>query len=400
MRRWKHLGKMGLAFVLAVGLIFPAYGTQDGIKDAKGKITSMEEEKKKLEQDLKQLEVLKSDTAAYVKQLDNKLAGIEQELTVLEGQIAAKETDIATTQEELTQAQATEETQYDSMKLRIKYMYEKGETSYIDMIMQSQSMSELLNRTEYVTKISEYDREQMDIYIATREAIAQKEAQLQTERTELLTMQDSTLAKQASAEQLVNEKSAELANYNSKITDAESRIDEYQKDIEAQEDSIKKMEAEIKRKEEEAKKKAEQAGKKYNTVSIGNIKFKWPCPASSRITSSFGGRDRPTEGASTNHKGIDIGASSGSNIIAAAAGEVVISTYSYSAGNYIMINHGGGVYSVYMNCSKLLASVGDQVKQGQVIAKVGSTGYSTGPHLHFGIRVNGTYVNPTKYVSP
>lgn len=86
--------------------------------------------------------------------------------------------------------------------------------------------------------------------------------------------------------------------------------------------------------------------------------------------------------------------------MAAADGEVVVSTYSYSAGNYVMINHGGGVYTVYMHASKLLASVGDQVKKGQTIAKVGSTGYSTGPHLHFGIRVNGTYVNPSQYVSP
>ena len=86
--------------------------------------------------------------------------------------------------------------------------------------------------------------------------------------------------------------------------------------------------------------------------------------------------------------------------MAAASGEVVVSTYSYSAGNYIMISHGGGVYTVYMHASKLLASVGQTVKQGQVIAKVGSTGYSTGPHLHFGIRAGGTYVNPRQYVSP
>ncbi len=122
--------------------------------------------------------------------------------------------------------------------------------------------------------------------------------------------------------------------------------------------------------------------------------------SSGRITSGFGGRTSPTEGASSNHQGIDIGASSGSDIIAAADGTVTISTYSYSAGNYVMINHGGGVSTVYMHCSKLLVSAGETVKKGQVIAKVGSTGYSTGPHLHFGVRLNGSYVNPSKYVSP
>ena len=108
----------------------------------------------------------------------------------------------------------------------------------------------------------------------------------------------------------------------------------------------------------------------------------------------------PTQGASTQHQGSDIGAASGSAIQASAAGTVVIATYSYSAGNYIMVNHGGGVFTVYMHCSQLLASEGQQVSQGQTIAKVGSTGYSTGPHLHFGIRAGGKYVDPADYVSP
>ena len=154
----------------------------------------------------------------------------------------------------------------------------------------------------------------------------------------------------------------------------------------------------MKRREEEARKKAEAAGKKvsatdkaasYNVASLGNISFKWPCPSSSRISSGFGGRTSPTKGASSNHQGIDIPASTGAAITAAASGTVVVSTYSYSAGNYIMISHGGGVYTVYMHCSQLLASEGQTVKQGQTIAKVGSTGYSTGSHLHFGIRSGG-----------
>ncbi len=172
------------------------------------------------------------------------------------------------------------------------------------------------------------------------------------------------------------------------------------KDLKAQEEKIRQLEAEIKRKEEEARKAAEAAGKTYNTVSLGNINFIWPCPSSSRITSYFGGRESPTEGASSNHQGIDIGASTGSSILAAAAGTVVVSTYSYSAGNYIMLSHGGGVYTVYMHCSQLLVSEGETVSQGQTIAKVGSTGYSTGPHLHFGVRSGGQYLNPLAYVSP
>lgn len=379
---------------------FPAYGTQVDIKDAKDKVSSLEEEKDKVEAALKNLEGLKSDAAAYVEQIDANISSLNQEMDSLNEQISQKESEIAVTQEELEAAREVEEGQYESMKLRIKYMYEKGDTSYLDLLFESQSLSQMMNRAEYITQIAEYDRNKLQEYVKTKEEIAGKEARLETEHEELVALQESTRAKQAAAQQLFEEKQAELKNYESEISSAEGELSQLEQDIKAQEDRIKAIEAEIKRKEEEARKAAEAAGKQYDTVSIGNISFIWPCPSSSRITSAFGGRSSPTEGASTNHKGIDIGATSGSDILAAASGEVIISTYSYSAGNYIMINHGGGVYTVYMHCSQLLASVGQQVKQGDVIAKVGSTGYSTGPHLHFGIRLDGEYVNPSQYVSP
>ena len=162
---------------------------------------------------------------------------------------------------------------------------------------------------------------------------------------------------------------------------------------------MKAIEAEMKHREEEARKKAEAQKKTYKVTNLGNISFKWPCPSSGRITSGFGGRTSPTRGASTNHKGIDISASTGASIVAAADGEVVIATYSYSAGNYIMIDHGGGVSTVYMHCSSPCKQ-GAEGEKGQTIARVGSTGYSTGSHLHFGIRSGGSYVNPSNYVSP
>lgn len=396
-KRWSRIF---LVCVMTWACAFSASGTNSDMNDAKKKAASLEEEKKKIESTLKNLESVKQDTVAYVKQLDASLEQINQELAVLEGQISAKEAEILQTSQELEAAREREKAQYEAMKLRIQYMYEKGETSYLDLLFQSADLAQLLNRMEYITGIAEYDKRKMDEYVETRELVVAKELSLKAEREELLGLQSDTEVKHASVEQLLSAKSTELKNYEAQISSAENQISEYEKDIQAQEDKIRQIEAEIKRKEEEARKAAEAAGKQYNNASIGNINFIWPCPASSRVTSSFGDRSSPTEGASSNHKGMDIGASTGTNILAAASGEVIISTYSYSAGNYIMINHGGGVYTVYMHCSQLLASVGDQVSQGQVIAKVGSTGVSTGPHLHFGIRVNGTYVNPANYVSP
>ena len=390
-----------LAILLASLAAAPAYGaSKKDVDSAKGKISSIEEEKKKTEQAIKELETLKADTETYVRKLDSQLETLNAEVNRLEGNIRDKEKTIEETAVKLDEAGKVEKKQYEAMKKRIKYMYEKGDSSYLDLLLQSKSMSELLNRAEYISKISEYDRNMLDQYAAVKDGIADDKAWLEKEKAELVVLQEQTTSKKNSVETLVNEKSAELKKVNSQIGTKTAQVEAYEKDIKAQEDKIKQIEAEIKRQEEEARKKAEAAGQKYNTVNIGNIKFIWPCPSSSRITSGFGGRESPTEGASSNHQGIDIGAPTGSNIVAAADGTVTISTYSYSAGNYIMINHGGGVSTVYMHCSQLLVSAGDTVKQGQVIAKVGSTGYSTGPHLHFGVRLNGSYVNPAKYVSP
>ena len=410
MRRSGKFLAAALSFALVLATPLSAQATKSGLSDAKNKKTALEAEKKKTEQELKNLEGLKSDTTAYVKKLDSSLESIGNELSKLNDDIDAKEKQIDTTKQELSEAKETEKSQYESMKLRIKYMYEKGDSTYVDLLMEAGSLSELLSKAEYITKISSYDRQKLDEYAATKEKIAEKEKALEEEHAELLNLQNETEAKQASVEKLLAAKQTELQNYETKIASAEGQISEYAKSIEAQENQIKSIEAEIKRKEEEARKKAEEEKKKaaaankaaqtYKTVSLGDISFTWPCPASGRITSGFGGRKSPTKGASSNHQGIDISAPTATSIVAAAAGEVVIATYSSSAGNYVMISHGGGVYTVYMHASSLLVSQGQSVKKGQTIAKVGSTGYSTGSHLHFGVRVNGSYVNPTKYVSP
>ena len=398
--RKKRIATIAMTLFCCLLAVFPAFATKSSLDTAKKKKTAIEQEKKRAEAALKKLETLKGDAVRYVAELDVTLEALGEELSKLMTDIETKEVQIKNTEEELLAAELTEAEQYGAMKLRIKYMYEKGDSTFIDLLMEARSLSELLNKAEYIGQISEYDRQKLDEYEATKEQIAETKLILEAEHTELLDLREQTEAKHASVEELMIAKQAEIKSVENKIAAAEEEVSEYAKDLKAQENSIKAIEAEIKRKEEEAKKKAEAAGQTYKTKSIGDIKFVWPCPASGRITSKFGARTSPTKGASSDHKGIDIGAATGTNIVAAAAGEVVVSTYSYSAGNYVMLNHGGGVYTVYMHASKLLCKVGETVKQGQVIAKVGSTGYSTGPHLHFGIRVNGTYVNPSQYVSP
>ena len=411
-------GKKRIGIGLLCGALLlsalPVYGENQQIQDSKQKIeenkeklSAVESEKQKVEEKLQELSTLKSDAAAYIQKLDGELADLQGQIDSLGTQMTEKNAEIEATKVQLADAKAREEEQYASMKLRIKYMYENGDTNFLDLLFEAESLSDMLNRAEYIQKVSEYDRQKLDEFVAVRNEIEETELRLTEEYNELDRMKQETEAKQSSVEALQADKQKELESYNAKIQDANADIAQMQSEIagiqeaiRAEENQIAAIEAEIRRQEEEARKKAEAQGQSYETKSLGSISFIWPCPASGRITSAFGGRSSPTEGASSNHQGIDIGAPTGSSILAAASGSVVIATYSASAGNYVMINHGGGVYTVYMHMNSIGVSVGQSVSQGQQIGTVGSTGYSTGPHLHFGIRSNGTYVNPTAYVSP
>ena len=380
----------------------------DAAAEAKKKL---QEEKKRTQNMISELNTLKNDVNVYLEKLDKNLETIEGEIERLNGAISEKEQQLEVTRGELQEAEDTADRQFADMKLRIKYMYEKGETGFLDLLLTSGNLADFFNRAEYVDKISSYDRAQLDVYEAAVHTIEVKRGQLEEEKTELEGLQQDETAKQESVKALMAEKRTELAKYKSQISDAQGELSAYDTQLAAQEEQIRSIEAAIKKREEEERRRAEEEARKKREAEaaarktaaakdLGSIHFTWPCPASGRITSGFGKRSSPTKGASTYHNGVDIGAASGTNIVAAAAGEVVSAGYSGAAGNMIMISHGGGIYTLYMHCSKITCSEGQSVKAGQTIGKVGSTGVSTGPHLHFGIRSGGSYLNPLKYVSP
>ena len=408
-----------LAVLLASALIctsgsMKGFAVNSGIAASQQKISSNKEkiaELQKKEADLKsrvtELKNLKNDAAAYIEELDREQDALTESISSLEENIKYTQEQILLTEEELSAATELMDSQYASMKLRIRYMYESGNADFLDSLLNAGSVADILNSVEYVKKVTDYDRAKLDDFALAKEQVEERQSELSSE-LELLNEQESALSEEkAQVEELLAAKSSELAAYEEKISAANSEINAIevdaaalQKAIRQEENNIAAIEAELRRKEEETKKKAESEGRTYETKSIGNISFMWPVPSSGRVTSYFGGREAPVAGASTSHKGIDIGAVSGSDIKAAAGGSVVIATYSTSAGNYIMISHGGGVYTVYMHMKSMAVSEGDEVSKGQVIGYVGSTGYSTGPHLHFGIRVDGNYVDPLGYVSP
>ena len=420
MKRRRHIcaGVLAASLVLvsAFGMhtdSFAAYGEQEinaskqKIEDNKAKLKELKSESDNVDAKIDELNKLKSDAAEYIAKLDAELTKKQSEIDELGRQVTELESNIQVTQGELAEAESEQDKQYASMKTRIKFMYEHSNDSILDVLFGSQSFSDVINKVEYIRNVSEYDRDKLNEFVELKEAAEAKKAELESEKEVLEQTKAKSESEKSSIEKLQNDKTKEIDSYNSRIAAGQAELADMQEDmagiqkaIQAEENNIASIEAKIKQQEEEARKKAEASGTSYVTKTVGDISFTWPCPSSGRVSSGFGARSSPTEGASSNHKGIDIGASTGASVVAAADGTVVIATYSASAGNYVMLSHGGGVYTVYMHMSSIAVSSGQTVSKGSTIGAVGSTGYSTGPHLHFGIRINGSYVNPLGYVSP
>lgn len=376
-----------LIFILNINYNFST-GITDEEKEKLNKsqeiIDKINADKKKVQNTINRLNSLKNDTQKYIEELDKSMENLVNELNTTLENIDNKQLEIDKTNQELEFAKASEEKQYNDMKLRIKFFYENGKTTALESILSGDNLEDILTRTEYIQNITDYDRKKLDDLVKTKNNIILIERQLENEKNELLDLKNSELAQKENIEQLIKEKQKELE-------DTKSRINTSSKELKKLQEAQKKQEAEI-----AAIERAILARRNSGRILSGGLI--WPCPDSKRITSNFGSRKSPTKGASSYHEGIDIGAPTGTKVIAAASGEVVISKYSYSGGNYIMIDHGSGIFTVYMHLSKRSCDVGTEVKQGQKIGEVGSTGYSTGPHLHFGIRKNGKYVNPLTFV--
>lgn len=360
-------------------------------KDTLDEIRSLKSDIDSVEQKIRDLEAARSGLETYIQQLDQQVNAISSQISELETKIEEKKEEIAQKEEELREAEAEADAQYELMKKRICYMYERGEDSFLLMLLESGSIAEFLNRVDYARQISDYDRRMLEELRALRDTIADCKAALEREQEEQELLLSELESQKAAVDRAISAKTQEIADYQSRITSASGEQGEYEKQLAEQEKLLEQVEYQI-----AAAAAARAAAEDGDGGASG---FVWPCPQSRRITSGFGNREAPIPGASTYHRGIDVGASSGSAIIAVASGRVTTSAYSGSAGNYVVISHGGGVCTVYMHASALYVSEGETVSQGQKIAAVGSTGFSTGPHLHFGVIVNGSYVNPLNYVN-
>ena len=402
MKHWKK----SVCILLSTAVLFtftysePVYAvTSESIRQKEAEIAEAKNEVKNLKSSMTDVEALKaelekskSDLTAYVAQLDSELSGIQAKIEQYNTLIIEKEQQIADTTEELNEAIKLQEDQYEAMKKRIKFMYERGDTFYLELLFTSSSFSDMTNKADYIEALSKYDKNKLDEYIETKEMVQLCKEELEAEKEVLDEAKLAVETEEANVSSLIQQKEAQIYAVSSDISSKEAQIKEYEGLIAQQNEEIAALEKAVA--EEKARLEAENAKARiYN----GGM-FTWPCPGYTRISDEYGNRIHPILGVQQFHNGLDMAAPGGTAILAAYDGDVVAAAYSSSMGNYIMIDHGSGLYTIYMHCSALYVSKGQTVTKGQNIAAVGSTGRATGNHLHFSVRLNGNYVSPWNYL--
>ena len=393
---WKEHGRKwafrlcGLALTAAVAVsllpeavVVPASAvTQAEIDAMKEEANSLKQQQEEIQDQLDSLAADRENAMARKTLLEQQINATRAEINTIAAQISKYDELIAQKQTELDEAEAEEQAQYELFCERVRYMEEQGEVSYWSILFSSKDFADLLDNAMMVEEIMDYDNQVMDQLIALREQIEQDKAELETARQE---QQD------AKAEQ-------EAAQAN--LQAQESEVDALLSQISNQEDELEAREAQLRAASDAATAEIAAAEREL-AAQIANVPsesgFLWPLPGRYNLSSLFGSRKHPITGKANNHTGIDIPASSGTSILAAKSGVVTTSTYNNSYGNYVVVSHSDGTSTLYAHMVRRNCSKGDTVSQGQVIGYVGTTGSSTGNHLHFEVRVNGSRVDPINY---
>lgn len=399
--------KRALAAVCALAVLFltPAAHLQaqaktleESIKEKQEAISAAQDEKKKLQSGLSdikalvnKLEASKKDLQTYVTELDGQVAQIEEKITELQGQIEDKKAEVEQAKADTEAAQDVADQQYADMKSRLRYLYANNKDGgYLDVLLTSQSFGDMINQAEYVERLNAYDSRKLIEFEQNVEYLKLCRQTLEEEEEVLRESEKSLENEQESVNALIQEKSVQIAAYQQDIDGQASAIADYEAMIAEEAAVIEALEKAV---AEDKAKLAEQNRLKYD----GGM-FQMPCPGYKRISDDYGNRIHPITGKQQFHNGVDFAAASGTAILAAYDGKVVSAAYNSSMGNYVMIDHGDDLYTIYMHASKLYVSAGQTVSKGQQIAAVGATGRATGPHLHFSVRLNGNYTSPWNYL--
>ena len=389
-RKWSGLLAMLMVMVLLAADMAPlasAKVTQADINKLKNESAALDKKQAEVEKKLKELANDKKQVLNRRALLDDKIANTSAQISNVESQIANYNELIAQNEAALAEAEVEEAEQYDLFCRRVRTMEEQGTVTYWEVLFGATSFSDMLSRLADVQEIMEADQRVIDELKALQVEIAATKAGLEENKAATEVAKAELETKKAELNQQRNEATAlvqEIKNNEAEYKDAKDELDKEEE----------RIQAEIVRLSKELAAQEAAAGQSQQSNPGGYI---WPVD-SRYITSTMGGRASPGGVGSTNHKGTDIGrVGYTSPIYAAKAGTVIVSTYTRSYGNYVVVSHGSGNTTLYAHMSSRKVEVGQKVKQGQVLGITGSTGNSTGPHLHFEITENGVRVNPLSH---
>lgn len=391
-----------LVVILLVTLVISAVGSafavsQSEINALKNQQAAINQQKANLQTQISGLESEKTSAIDRKAALDQQNELARQEIELINEQIDLYDKLIERKAQELKEAEKAEAEQKAALRVRMRAMEESNDISYVAVLFHARDFSDLLARLDVVSEIMKHDKALEDAYIASRENVAAVKAEYESTQEEQHETRVELEAKKKELEAQIKAAEEVIAGLEADIAQLEK---EYAQN-DANEAAIRsQLDAKIAQfeREQEALRQQQLAQNGSTTVVTGSGAFTWPTPGYTTVTSPFGYRTHPIFGDQRFHSGIDIGAPSGATIVAADAGTVVTATYSSSYGNYVVISHGSGNSTLYAHMSSMAVSAGTTVTKGQTIGYVGSTGWSTGAHCHFEIKIGGTLVDPQSYV--
>ena len=363
----------------------PQY-SEEQISAARAEYQEALERRTKLQTELNAILEKQNDIIFVLKGLDDKIIEYEDKLDDLKKKQDIARDTIRSLEEELEVADIELNQQYDLLKKHIQNAYENGNYSYLDALLNAVDYSDVINKQEYIQQINAYDTAILNDIQERRRSIANRKLMMQS------IMDDMDIIQQTYEEE---EETLQMLSHVK-----EKQIEAYQDTIESQSAEVGQMTALEKQLSEKLRQMEVKSHTSisYALFSYTGSKLLWPIPSSTYITSYYGGREAPTEGASTNHRGIDIGGDMGDPLIASADGVIICAEHTGSGGETVMIDIGSGITLAYCHMSAYNCTYGQFVKAGDVVGYVGETGVATGPHLHFGVRVNGEYTDPAPFL--
>ena len=382
--------KKKIALFLTILLIFVPVSASS-LSDKKNELSSAQQHIKDKEAQVTEKQKAKAAIEAEIKKVDIEIVGIQNNIKELGEQLEEKKIQIKESEEKLDSANTKKDEQYDATKARMVQMYKNQKIGYMQVVFSSNSFWDAINRMEYVRRISQKDNTILDEYQAQIEEIEVQKKNIETEKNDLDLLQKAAYAKNEELESVRSKKETamdQLAKEEGKLKSEIENLEQISEDLKAEINELTRKLAE----------QAAASSSKAPTQYVGGT-FMWPVPGYYRISSDYVNRTSPIFGTAEFHTGIDIPASYGEDVVAAADGVIITSGWVRGYGNTIIISHGSGIVTLYGHNSSLVVSNGQSVKKGQVVAKIGSTGYSTGNHCHFEVRVNGSHTSPWPYLN-